>query len=99
MGKRGATPKECKTKESRCGYHSKVCTQMVSTMYLFEILVRHYFYTVLLEKGVSNKGNLKATAVISQEATAVATNPIKIRGQIFLKREGMIWFSLLIRPK
>jgi hypothetical protein len=54
---------------------------------------------VLLEKGVSNKGNLKATAVVSQEATAVATNPIKIRGQIFLKREGMIWFNLLIRPK
>jgi hypothetical protein len=27
---------------------------------LFEILVSHYFYTVLFEKGVSNKGILKA---------------------------------------
>jgi hypothetical protein len=27
---------------------------------LFEILVGHYFHTVLLEKGISNKGILKA---------------------------------------
>jgi len=53
-------PKEWKTKESRYGYHSKVCTQVVSTACLFEILVGHYSYTVLLEKGVSNKEIPKA---------------------------------------
>ena len=37
-------------KESRCGYHSKVCMQVVSTARLFEILASHYFYTVLLER-------------------------------------------------
>jgi len=58
--KRGTTPKEWKMKESHHGYHSKVCTQVVSTMCLFDILVNHYFYTVLLEKGVSNKVILKA---------------------------------------
>ena len=42
---------------------------MVSTACLFEILVSHYLYTVLLEKGVSNKRILKATEV--------ATNPIQ----------------------
>jgi hypothetical protein len=47
-------------KESRYCYHSKVCTQVVKTVCLFEILVSHYFYTVLLEKGVSNKGISKA---------------------------------------
>jgi hypothetical protein len=47
-------------KESRCGYHSKIYTQVVSMACLFEILVSHYFYTVLLEKGVNNKGILKA---------------------------------------
>jgi hypothetical protein len=46
-------------KESRC-YHSKVCTQVVSTAWLFEILVGHYFHQVLLEKGVSQKGIPKA---------------------------------------
>ena len=59
IGKRGTTPKEWKMKESRCGYHSKVCTQVVSTACLFEIFVGHY-YIVLLEKGVSNKGIPKA---------------------------------------
>ncbi|NKR15227.1 hypothetical protein A5N16_23085 [Arthrobacter sp. M6] len=38
----------------------KACTQVVSTACLFEILVSHYLYTVLLEKGVSNKGIPKA---------------------------------------
>ena len=47
-------------KASRCGYHSKVCTQVVNTACLFEMLVSHYFYIVLLEKGVSNKGIPKA---------------------------------------
>jgi hypothetical protein len=47
-------------KESRYDYHSKVCTQVVSTSCLFEILVSHNFYIVLLEKGVSNKKILKA---------------------------------------
>jgi hypothetical protein len=43
--------------------------KVVSTMCLFEILIRHYFHIVLLEKGVSNKGILKANEV--------ATNPIQ----------------------
>jgi len=43
-------------KESGCGYHSKVCTQVVCTACLLEILIGHYFYIVLLEKGFSNKG-------------------------------------------
>ena len=56
--------------------------QVVSTACLFEILVGHYFYTVLLEKGVSNKGILKA-----QEATEVATNPIQ-DSRVTLLEEG-----------
>ena len=53
-------PKKWKMKESRCRYDSKVCTQVVSTACLFEILGKHYFHTVLLEKGGSNKGIPKA---------------------------------------
>jgi len=60
MGKKGATLKKWKTKESHCCYHSKVCTQVVSTTCLFEILISHYFHTILFEKGVSNKGIPKA---------------------------------------
>ena len=59
MKKEGTTPNEWKTKESHCAYHSKVCTQVISTTYLFEILISHYFHTMLLEKGFSNKGTLK----------------------------------------
>jgi hypothetical protein len=47
-------------KESHHCYHSKACTQVVSTVCLFEILGSHYFHTVLLEKVVSNKGIPKA---------------------------------------
>jgi hypothetical protein len=46
--------------QRRCGYHLKVYTQVVSTTCLFEILINHYFHTVLLEKGVSNNRILKA---------------------------------------
>jgi len=45
---------------SRCCYHSKVYMQVVSTACLFEILISHYFHTLLLEKGVSNKKIPKA---------------------------------------
>jgi len=79
MGKGGTTPKEWKTEENRCGYHSKLCTQVVSTACLFEILVSHYLYTVLLEKGVSNKRIPKATEV--------ATNPIQ-DSRVNLLEEG-----------
>jgi hypothetical protein len=60
MGKGGTTSKERKIKESRCGYHLKVYTQVVSTTCLFEILINHHFDTVLLEKGVSNNRISKA---------------------------------------
>jgi len=38
----------------------KYVRKWVSMACLFKILVSHYIYTVLLEKGVSNKGILKA---------------------------------------
>jgi hypothetical protein len=52
--------KKRKTKESHCCYHSKACTQVVSTACSFEIHGSHYFHTMLLEKVVSNKRILKA---------------------------------------
>ena len=59
-GKKRYNAKKIKDEgESHCCYHSKACTQVVSTVCLFEILGNHYFYTVL-EKSVSNKGILKA---------------------------------------
>jgi len=38
----------------------KRCTQVINTTCLFEIFIIHYFHTVLLEKGISDKGILKA---------------------------------------
>ena len=58
--------------ESRCGYHSKVCTQVVSTACLFEILVSYHFYTVLLENGVSNKGIPKARISLSPRSLSLS---------------------------
>ena len=55
---------------------------MVSTASLFEILISHYFHTVLLEKGVSNKGSRR----IKQEAND-PTNPIQ-DSRVNLLEEG-----------
>jgi hypothetical protein len=59
-GKKRYIAKRMKDEESHYGYHSNVCMQVVSTACLFEILVGHYFYTVLLEIGVNNKEIPKA---------------------------------------
>ena len=59
-GKKRYNAKRMKDERESLWLHSKVCTQVVSTACLFKILVSHYFYIVLLENGVSNKGILKA---------------------------------------
>jgi hypothetical protein len=37
------------------GYHTKICMKVVSKTYLSEIIIRYYFYTVLLEAKVDKK--------------------------------------------
>jgi hypothetical protein len=54
--------------------------QVVSMACLFEILVSHFFHTVLLEKGVSNKGILKANEVATNR---IQDSRVKMLGYIF----------------
>jgi hypothetical protein len=61
---------DLKTKESRCCYHSKVCTQLRMAC-LFGILVGHYFHAYLVWHAIMEFWRLK------QEANEVATNPIQ----------------------
>jgi len=42
------------------GYHVKICTEVVSKVYLYEIIISYDFHNVLLKARVGKKKALKA---------------------------------------
>jgi len=90
MGKRGTTLKEWKwkMKENYCGYHSKVCTQVVSTTCLFKFLSVTTFIQCCWRKVLPRRESKGLNERLIKSLLIL----FKIRGWIFLKREGMIRF-------
>ena len=83
MGKRGTTPKGWNKKKSRCGYHSKVCTQVVSGAYLKFLSVTTSMQCCW-RKVLARRGFWR----LKQEATEVTINPIQDSRSNLLEEGG-----------